>query len=186
MTSSHDRAEALADLLRRANSGDAGAYRQFLDRLVPFIRSVAQRSIMRIGAPSADLEDAVQEALLAIHLKRHTWQSDLPIAPWLHAIIRYKLIDFARRYGRRMEIDFDDTMDFAAPEDNDHDLSDKDLSRLMQTLSDTQRQVVTSISIHGASVREVAKAMNLTEVTVRVTLHRSLKALAEAYRRISA
>lgn len=184
MTVSIDRDQALADLLRRANSGDASAYRQFLDGLVPLIRAAARRALSRIGTPSADLEDVVQEALLAVHLKRQTWNSDLPIAPWLHAIVRYKLIDFARRHGRRKEIDLDQDMDFAAPAHDEHDLSDRDLSRLMQNLSDTQRQIVTSISVNGISIREVAKAMNMTEVNVRVTLHRSLKSLADAYRRM--
>ena len=184
MTVSHDRTEALADLLQKANSGDAAAYRQFLDALVPLIRSAARRTLSQIGTPSADLEDVVQEALLAVHLKRQTWNSDLPIAPWLHAIVRYKLIDFARRHGRRKEIDLDQEMDFAAPSHEDHDLSDRDLSRLMQNLSDTQRHIVTSISIDGIAIRDVAKSMNMTEVNVRVTLHRSLKLLADAYRRM--
>lgn len=186
MTVSNDRAQALADLLRRANAGDGVAYRQFLDRLVPLIRSTARHALRRIGTPSADLEDVVQEALLAVHLKRQTWNSDLPIAPWLHAIVRYKLIDFARRHGRRKEIDLDQDMDFAAPSHDDHDLSDRDLSRLMRALPETQRKIVTAIALQGISIRDVAKAMNMSEGNVRVTLHRGLKSLADAYRRMGA
>lgn len=182
MSVSNDHSRALADLLKKANSGDMIAYRQFLNKLAPFIRTSAQRTLSRIGTPSADLEDVVQEVLLAVHLKRHTWNSDLPVAPWLNAIVRYKLIDFARRHGRRKEINLNQDMDFTAPSNEEHDVSDRDLSRLMENLSERQRQIVTSISINGISIRDVAKAMNMTEVNVRVTLHRCLKLLADAYR----
>ena len=185
MTVSIDRAHALADLLRRANSGDGAAYRLFLDQLVPQIRKLAQRALNRIGTPSADLEDVVQEALLAVHLKRQTWDSDLPITPWLNAIVRYKLIDFARRNGRRREVDLDQDMDFAVPATEEADIPERDLARILNALSDTQRKIVTSISLKGIAIKDVAKEMNMSEVNVRVTLHRSLKALAAAYRSLS-
>ena len=185
MTVANDRAHVLADLLRRAHSGDAAAYRLFLDQLVPQIRIMARRAFSRIGTPSADLEDVVQEVLLAVHLKRQSWNSDLPIAPWINAIVRYKLIDFARRHGRRKEVDLDQDMDFAAPSSEQTDFPERDLGRILEVLSDTQRKIVTLISIKGVAIKDVAKEMNMSEVNVRVTLHRSLKALAAAYRSLS-
>ena len=108
--------KALGVLLERANAGDALAYRSFLEHLTPLVRGMARRGIGRIGTPLADLEDAVQETLLAVHLKRLTWREDQPIGPWIAAITRYKLIDLARKYGRRKEIELDETFELAAPE----------------------------------------------------------------------
>ena len=176
--------EALAALLKQANAGDDSAYRLFLERLAPLVRGMARRGIGRVGTPLADLEDAVQETLLAVHLKRHTWREDQPIGPWIGAITRYKLIDLARKYGRRKEIELDETFELAAPEPEEPSLPEQEMNRLLENISETQRVIVRSISIKGVSIREVAGAMKMTEGAVRVALHRGLKALAEAYRRL--
>jgi len=176
--------EALAVLLKQANAGDAVAYRSFLERLTPLVRGMARRGISRIGTPLADLEDAVQETLLAIHLKRHTWREDQPIGPWIGAITRYKLIDLARKYGRRKEIELDETFELATPEPEEPSLPEHEMDRLLESISEAQRMIVRAISIKGMSIREVAGTMRMTEGAVRVALHRGLKALAEAYRRL--
>ena len=173
-------------MLRQANAGNASAYREFLERLAPLVRAMAYRGIRRIGTPIADLEDAVQETLLAIHLKRHTWREDEPIGPWIGAITRYKLIDLARKSGRRKEIEFDETFDLAAPEAEEPALPEQEMSRLLECVNETQRTIVRSVSIKGVSIREVAGSLNMSEGAVRVALHRALKALAEAYRRLEA
>lgn len=177
------RIEALAMLLKQANSGDISAYRLFLEHLAPVVRGMAKRMIFRIGAPISDLEDAVQETLLAIHLKRHTWLEDQPIKPWIGAITRYKLIDIARKYGRRQEIQIDDTFDYAAPEPENFMLEGQEMDRLFGCISEKQRMIVKSISLKGMPISEVAATMNMSEGAVRVALHRALKALALAYRR---
>jgi RNA polymerase sigma-70 factor (ECF subfamily) len=184
MTGFDQRTEALAKLLQRANAGDAACYRLFLEQLAPLVRGMARRGIGRIGTPLADLEDAVQETLLAIHLKRHTWREDQPIGPWIGAITRHKLIDLARKHGRRKEIELDETFEQAAAEPADPTLSDQEMNRLLESVSETQRLIIRSISINGVSIREVAAKLMMTEGAVRVALHRGLKALAEAYRRV--
>jgi RNA polymerase sigma-70 factor (ECF subfamily) len=184
MTAFDEQTNALGVLLQRANAGDAACYRQFLERLAPLVRTMARRGIGRIGTPMADLEDAVQETLLAVHLKRHTWREDQPIGPWIGAITRYKLIDLARKYGRRKEIELDETFEMAAPEQEESSLPEHEMNRLLESVSETQRLIVQSISIKGVSIREVAGTMKMTEGAVRVALHRGLKALAEAYRRV--
>ena len=60
------------------------------------------------GQPVDQSEDIVQDILLAVHLKRHTWDADAPFAPWLFAIARNKLIDSLRRRGRRIFVNIDD------------------------------------------------------------------------------
>ena len=178
-----DKKEELAQLLKLANAGDRAAYRLFLERLTPFIRGTALHVMRRIGTPQADLEDAVQETMLAIHLKRHTWHEDQPIGPWLFAITRYKLIDFARKHGRRKEAELGDDFDLAAPEPEEPALTETEMNRLLNKIGMQQRSVVTAISLKGATIRDVALELKMTEGAVRVALHRGLKALAEAYQR---
>ena len=184
MTRFDEQTAALAELLRQANAGDPTCYRLFLERLAPFVRGMARRGNDRIGAPMADIEDAVQETLLAIHLKRHTWRENQPIGPWIGAITRYKLIDLARKCGRRKEIELDETFELAAPEPEDPPLLDREMNRLLAEIGEKQRTIVCLISLKGASIREVANTLSMTEGAVRVALHRGLKSLADAYRRL--
>jgi len=88
-------------LMRLAISGDSAAYHRLLRALTPVLRAGARRGLARAGQPVDQSEDIVQDILLAVHLKRHTWDTNAPFAPWLFAIARNKLIDALRRRGRR-------------------------------------------------------------------------------------
>lgn len=168
--------------MRNAMDGDARSYHLFLQAVTPHLRMLARRCAGRYGGSSRDVEDVVQEVLLAVHLKRGTWDPARPIGPWLGAIVRNKLIDSLRRKGHRIDVPVEDVMDTLAapPVEDDFDL--QDAIQLMERLKDPQRDIVRSISIEGKSVRETALRLTMTEGAVRVALHRALKTLASMYR----
>src|SRR6202451_2695429 len=87
--------------MRQAISGDNAAYHRLLKAVTPVLRAGARRGLARAGQPVDQSEDVVQDILLAVHLKRHTWDANAPFGPWLFAIARNKLIDALRRRGRR-------------------------------------------------------------------------------------
>lgn len=169
----------LALLLKAALRGDERAYAEFLRKAASLVRGFARR---RIGQGGIDPEDIVQETLLAIHLKRHTWQSNLPVEPWLFAIARFKLVDAFRKVGRRMEVVLEESFDAPAPEP-EQTASDREIGRALDTLAPGQRAVVTAISVDGISISETAKRLGMTEVAVRVALHRGLAAIAKRFGR---
>ncbi len=90
-------------MMRAAISGDTRAYRDFLAAVAPILRMLTRRNLARYGSVEADVEDIVQETLLAIHLKRYTWDSNRPIRSWIAAISRNKLVDALRRRGSQAE-----------------------------------------------------------------------------------
>src|ERR1700743_3128229 len=94
--------------MRSAMAGDSGAYQRLLKAITPVLRAGARRGLSRAGQPIDQSEDIVQDILLAVHLKRHTWDANAPFAPWLFAIARNKLIDALRRRGRRIFVNIDD------------------------------------------------------------------------------
>src|SRR6201981_4205137 len=94
--------------MRSAISGDSAAYHRLLKPVPPALRAAAPRGLARAGQPVDQSEDIVQDILLAVHLKRHTWDVKAPFAPWLFAIARHKLIDALRRRGRRVFVNIDD------------------------------------------------------------------------------
>jgi RNA polymerase sigma-70 factor (ECF subfamily) len=174
--SGRDGAE-LAGLLNAAVAGDEKAYADFLARVAALVRGFVRR---RVAQGGIDPEDVVQETLLAIHLKRHTWRSDAPVLPWVYAIARYKLIDAFRRRGRRIEVDVDDFADSIAQPEAET-VSERDLSRALDGLSPGQRSVVSAISVDGRSIGETAGLLGMSEVAVRVALHRGLAAIAKRF-----
>src|SRR6266550_66933 len=87
----------LKALMVASLGGDAGAYRSLLDRLSSRLRAYYKGKLARVGRGATEAEDLVQEVLLAIHLKRHTYDTGEPFTPWVHTIARYKLIDYLRR-----------------------------------------------------------------------------------------
>lgn len=170
----------LADLLRAAIGGDDKAYATFLTRAAILIRVAVRR---RAGQGATDVEDVVQETLLALHMKRHTWRTDAPVLPWLYTIARYKLIDAWRRKGRRIELDIGDFAETLPAPMEEEQVSERDLGRILDTLPTGQRNVVQSISIDGQSITETAAKLGLNEGAVRVALHRGLKAIKERFGR---
>ena len=173
-----DEAE-LSRLLKAAIAGDERAYADFLHRTAVLVRGFARRKIVQGGV---DPEDVVQETLLAIHVKRHTWRQDAPVLPWIYAIARFKLIDAFRRRGRRVEVEIDEIAEtFAEPETET--VSERDINRVLESLPPAQRSVVSAVSVEGRSIGETAAKFGITETAVRVSLHRGLAAIAKRFGR---
>jgi RNA polymerase sigma-70 factor, ECF subfamily len=165
-------------LLAAANAGDAGAYRRFLLQLTPVLRAFARKGLARARLADMDAEDIVQETLLAIHLKRQSWDQAAPASPWIWAIARHKLIDILRRRGRRMHLPVEDFSELLPSESEESDRLVGGVDRHLETLSPGQRKVLQAIAVDGASVGEAAERLSMTPGAVRVALHRGLKALA--------
>jgi len=166
------------DLMRAAIGGDTAAYNRLLTSLAPAIRAVARRGLGRAGLAAEEAEDVVQETLLAIHLKRHTWDPSLPLGPWVRAIARNKLIDAMRRRGRRDHVPIDDVVETLASDTAEPTPIPGRLDEHLQSLPDRQQSVVRAISLDGASIRETAVRLDMSEGAVRVALHRGLAALS--------
>lgn len=173
----------LAALMRAARQGDDEAYRRLLGRVSLWLRAVVRRGLAAAGRGPAETEDIVQETLLAMHLKRDTWDETRPIEPWLRAIARHKLTDHLRRRGFRDHVDIDDLSDTLELSVETGTMDGVDARRLLDSLPERQRAIVSEISLEGRSAADVAARLGMSEGAVRVALHRALKSLAALYRR---
>jgi RNA polymerase sigma-70 factor (ECF subfamily) len=129
-----------------------------------------------------DAEDVVQETLLAIHLKRQSWDEDAPFGPWLRAITRHKMIDVLRRRGRRVSLSIDDFSEVLADGGAEPDMLVADVGRHLEDLPPGQRNVERAIAVDGASIGEAAARLSMTNGAARVASHRGLVALARKFR----
>lgn len=170
-----------SQLMRAAINGDGAAYQRLLNDLSQVLRASIRRGLGGADIPASDAEDVVQEAVLAIHLKRHTWDQSKPIGPWIMAITRNKMIDQIRRRGRRTEVPIDGMLDFLEAGGQDNAMHAYDAGRVLNGLKGKNREIVQAIAIDGHTAKDVADRLGMTEVAVRVSLHRSLKTLSDTY-----
>lgn len=169
--------------MRAANRGDEIAYRTLLSALTAWLRASTRRSLLRLNRDPEDTEDIVQETLLALHLKRHTWDQTQPLEPWLRAIAHHKLVDNLRRRGFREHVSIDDYADVLADPAETNSTAMRNWDSLLKGLTTREQRIVKGVSIEGRSAREVGASLNLSEGAVRVALHRILKRLADNFRR---
>lgn len=169
----------LKPLMLRGLEGDARAHAQLLSELSRFLRAYFARRLIRGGE---DCEDLVQEAVLAIHLKRFTYDRTQPFTPWVYAVARYKLIDHLRRNGRRITVPLEDAGELFAGGNVEEGAVRRDLNTLLGRLPDQQRRLIEDVKITGLTIEEVAERRGVTAVSLRVMLHRSLKWLGQQVR----
>lgn len=157
--------------------GDAEAYRTYLACAATLLRAYLRRRLQRWPD---DVEDLVQECLLALHNQRASYDPGVPLTAWMHAIARYKLIDWLRRHARQDALlePLEDADLFASGDDHEAGMVRRDLARLLEGLPDKQRAAIVLTKLEGLSVREAAGAMAVSEADVKVSVHRGLKGLA--------
>jgi RNA polymerase sigma-70 factor, ECF subfamily len=174
--------ERIRGLLVHGLAGDAPAYRMFLETLSAHLRAYFRRRLAR--APD-EVEDLVQETLLAVHNQRHTYDVGRPLTAWIHAIARYKLVDWLRRHAGREALHepLDDELDVMAHSDTEAAEARLDVAALLERLPAGQRVPIRCMKLEGLSVAETARKSGLSESAVKVGVHRGLKALAAMIRR---
>lgn len=164
-------------LLLRGMAGDAQAYREFLAALAVHLRGFLRR---RLAQRPDEIEDLLQEVLLAVHNARHTYHAEQPLTVWVQAIARYKLADHFRGFARRdaLHEPLDDEDELFVEGDEEAAQAHRDLGKLLQHLPERQRLPIVHVKIEGLSVEETARLTGLSGSAVKVGIHRGLKALA--------
>ena len=163
--------------MRAAQAGCSASYVRLLTDISDAFRQVAGADLRRYGLQQSDGDDVLQDVLLAIHLKRHTWRPDHPFLPWLRAIARHKILDFVRRRSRRDETSIEPFAEvFAAPEPQpDNSIQ---VQRMLGELPRRQREVVEQLAVGGASVADAASKLKMSRGAVYVSFHRGLATLS--------
>ncbi|MBT9382725.1 sigma-70 family RNA polymerase sigma factor [Pseudooceanicola sp. CBS1P-1] len=169
-----DRNMHWGELLRRARRGDGAAYARFLSEVTPAIRTVVRA---RARGDEAAVEDIVQEVLLGLHAKRHTWNEDAPVTPWLYAIARYKAADALRARRLRRTDPLEDHAEGLVDDTLGDPTAARDLGRLLEGIDTRSAGIVRSLGVEGESAGEVGARLGLSEGAVRVAYHRAMTRL---------
>jgi RNA polymerase sigma-70 factor, ECF subfamily len=76
------REHELRTLMIAGLDGDEMAHRALLSRLSGHLRAYFKGRLARIGRGPVDAEDLLQEVLIAIHTRRHTYDPSQLFTPW--------------------------------------------------------------------------------------------------------
>jgi RNA polymerase sigma factor (sigma-70 family) len=162
-------------LMAAAQGGDTAAYRRLLSEVAAWLRPYYSRRL-----PPGMIDDVIQDTLVAIHEKRHTYDPGRPYGAWLAAIARYKWIDALRSLENSPKEILDD--DIAVPCQEEAITSAWSLERLLSTLKPAQSQAIRLVKLQGFSIDEASKATGQSATLVKVNIHRGLKRMAATLR----
>lgn len=164
-------------------NGDATAHRALLENLSGRLRAFFKGHLTRVGRGPVEAEDLVQEALIAIHTRRHTYDPSQPLTPWVYAIARYKFVDYLRRERSSIrDLPIEETKELTSADESGQVESSLDLEKLMSGLTPRVRQAVQAVKLDGLTVSEAAARCGMSESNIKVTVHRGLKAMASIIR----
>jgi len=161
-----------ARLMAATQDGDKAAGNVLLSEVGVWLERYFRRRL-----PPHQIDDLVQEVLIAFYTKRGTYDPSRPFLPWLAAIARYRWVDHLRKVYKH---DGKELMEDDAVEDSEEEvvLARVSLDRLFQQLPDKQSEVIELVKISGLSIRETAEKTGQSESLVKVNIHRGLKKLA--------
>ena len=156
--------------------GDVAAHSSLLRAITPLLRAFFAR---RMADDAGDIEDMVQEVLIAVHTRRASYDRDRAFTPWLFSIARHKLVDHFRHAHRHQPIDgLEDILVAEGFEQSSN--AAMDVERLLQRLPRKQARAIRDTRITGLSVAEVAEQTGWSESDVKISVHRGMKALSAA------
>ena len=163
-------------LFIQSMEGNQESYKTFLELCSAFIK----RYLLHLGGKYAgqeNIEDLLQEVLITLHQKKHTYQLDRPILPWLYAIARHRYIDFYRAKKRlpgTVSFDADFEKHFAETEKHE---PTHNIEEVMELLTPKQKEMIFLVKVEGLSYVEAAKTLSMSVPSVKVGVHRIVKAL---------
>jgi RNA polymerase sigma factor (sigma-70 family) len=162
--------DSWSSLMVAAQNGHGGAYRRLLGEISAWLERYFQRRL-----PPGDVDDAVQETLLAIHRRRHTYDPQYPFGPWLAAIAKHKWVDQLRNLARRPADQLSD--DMAVPDHESSVISGSVLASLLGQLRPAQAQAILLVKVNGYSIEDASHQIGLSPSAVKMNIHRGLARL---------
>lgn len=154
-------------LMAAAQAGHGGAYRRLLVEIRPWLLRYYARRL-----PPGCVDDAVQEAMIAVHTKRATFDPARPFGPWLAAIARYKWIDRLRALRKSATLPISE--DIAIEDHGAAIQTATTLEKLLSDLKPAQAEVIRLVKMHGFSIEEASAKTGQSVSLVKVNIHRGI------------
>jgi RNA polymerase sigma-70 factor (ECF subfamily) len=177
----HDLESQLKSWLLAALNGDQDAYQNFLNRVAGIVGAYFMKSMNPRNRSPQRVEELAQDVLLSIHQKRATYQTSMPVLPWVYAIARYRLIDAVRRDARRprfanWEEGYEDLL-WTEAQQGGAASSDQQVEALLEGLGDRQKEIMVLAKVEEVPLSDIAEKFEMSLSAVKVTVHRAVKTM---------
>jgi RNA polymerase sigma-70 factor (ECF subfamily) len=172
-TAAEEELSAVAQLVERAQRGDAGAFGSLHER---FARSV--HAVLLARLPAADVEDGLQETFVLAWKRLASLRDRGAVGPWLHSIARNVARGRRREQRDAGERPFELSARVESPEPAQDELRQRVLEHL-RSLPDAYKETLAMRLVEGMTGPEIAAATGLTAGSVRVNLCRGMSLLRE-------
>ncbi len=164
-------------LMARAQRGDGEAYLHLLQEITPYLR----HRVSHYHRDARDIEDAVQDILLAIHAVRHTYDPERPFGPWLVGVAKRRVFDRLRVQMRRNahEIPLAEEHEAigAFVDSMAGGIERRRLEGAIQGLPPRQQQAIRLLKLREMSLKEASAESGMSIASLKVAVHRALKSL---------
>jgi len=163
-------------LMAAAQRGNGGAYTRLLTEVDGWLRRYYGRRL-----PPSMVDDAAQDTLLTLHLRRHTYDPGRPFKAWLAGIARYKWIDRLRALGRDPATPRAEEMseDIAIDDHGPAIISALLLRELFNRLKPAESEAIRLVKLEGLSIEEASERTGQSTSLVKVNIHRGLARLSD-------
>jgi RNA polymerase sigma-70 factor (ECF subfamily) len=175
------------ELVESARTGDRLAFGVLYDRFHPAVYRLA---VARLCSPH-DAEDAVADTFLRAWraIDRYQW-TGAPFVSWLLAIAHTQVLTLRRTRARRPATAMADVPEVeergAAPHDQERAIQRLEAQRMLESLPEEQRVVLTLRFYGGLSAEEIGERIGKPAGSVRQIQMRALERLARANRKEAA
>jgi RNA polymerase sigma-70 factor (ECF subfamily) len=150
-------------------------------------------SLHRVGVREADLPDALQEALVVVHRRLHTYDREAKLTSWLFGIcLRVGAAQRRRAHHRREELRADARMEHEAsdrPTPEDEALTNdarRRLNMVLDGMDGEKRAVLVMFEIEGLSCAQIAEMLDVPVGTIHSRLFAARKAFEQSLARVNA
>ena len=169
---------AWAGLMAAAQDGDRDAYGRLLTSILPTLRAFVRRRLH----DRTDVEDTVQDILLAVHEARASFDPTRPFKPWLFAIAGHRAIDRMRVRGRTSARETSiephhETFSPIAPKQEDMTIDSHALHAALAQLPAGQRIAIEELKLREGTLQEVSARTGISIAALKVATHRGMKRL---------
>lgn len=160
------------DPLERARSGDHDAFGEIVAAQQAMVFSIA----FHFFGDRDRAADVAQDIFLQLYRNLESISSPAHLVHWLRQVTTRRCIDEVRR-SRLRAVPLDDVMELASTDRPADPLLGRTLRRLVTTLPEMQRLVVTLRYQEELGPVEISRIIGMRVNTVKSQLHRALQAL---------
>ncbi len=160
-------------LIKKAKSGDPDAFVALIEQN----KAAMYRTAKAILHNDADAADAMQDAILSCWQNISKLRNDKYFKTWLTRILINCCKSIIRKNGNVVYVESYEPYDHG----KDTSLSDRSVKESFEGLSENYRLILTLYYIQGLSVKEIAKALDMNENTVKTRLSRGREQFKSIY-----